>query len=145
MAASRDMRSRRRLLSGEQLHAYGLLNKRVVFPYAGRRLSFLLSQSLFSSDDVDIGTKALLTAIAERLSDVRVKTVLDLGCGSGIIGIALSALWPEAQVVMSDRDALSVAVSRINALENNATEIKVIGCLSENLIVFINQGKVTIE
>ena len=111
MAASRDMRSRRRLLSGEQLHAYGLLNKRVVFPYAGRRLSFLLSQSLFSSDDVDIGTKALLTAIAERLSDVRVKTVLDLGCGSGIIGIALSALWPEAQVVMSDRDALSVAVS----------------------------------
>ncbi len=129
MAASRDMRSRRRLLSGEQLHAYGLLNKRVIFPYAGRRLSFLLSQSLFSSDDVDIGTKALLTVIAERLSEVRVKTVLDLGCGSGIIGIALSALWPEAQVVMSDRDALSVAVSRINALENNAAEIKVIGCL----------------
>ena len=95
MAAPWDMRSRRGLPSGKELYAYGLLNKQVIFPYAGRRLHFWLSRSLFSSDDIDTGTRALLTAIADRLGDLRMKTVLDLGCGSGIIGVALSALWPD--------------------------------------------------
>lgn len=45
-------------------------------------------------------------------------TVLDLGCGSGVIGLSLSAAWPQAQVTLADvsPDALSLAQENATAL-----------------------------
>lgn len=88
-----------------------------------------LSQSLFSGDGVDAGTRALLDTIAGRLADQPVRRALDLGCGAGVIGVALAALWPQAPVVMSDRDALAAAVSAVNAQENGAAGATAIGRL----------------
>ena len=110
------------------MRAHGLLHKRVVLPWAGEALQFWLSQSLFSGDDIDTGTRALLDTIAERLRDLPVRRALDLGSGSGIIGVALSRLWPRAHVLLSDRDALAVTVSALNARENG-TPAAAIGCL----------------
>ncbi len=38
-------------------------------------------------------------------------TVLDMGCGSGVIGLSLAAAWPDAAVTLADvsQDALSLA------------------------------------
>ena len=88
-----------------------------------------MSQSLFSGDDVDVGTRALLDTIAERLRGLPVRRALDLGSGSGVIGVALSRLWPHARVILSDRDALAVTVSALNARENDASRAAAIGCL----------------
>ena len=111
------------------MREHGLLHKRVVLPWAGGALQFWLSQSLFSADDVDTGTRALLDTIDERLRDLPVGRALDLGSGSGVIGVALSRLWPQARVVLSDRDALAVAVSALNARDNDASRAAAIGCL----------------
>ncbi len=88
-----------------------------------------LSQSLFSGDDVDAGTRALLDTVADRLAGLPVRRALDLGCGTGVIGVALAALWPQSPVVMSDRDALAAAVSAANAQENGAAGATAVGCL----------------
>ena len=111
------------------MRAHGLLHKRVVLPWAGGSLRFWLSQSLFSGDDIDTGTRALLDTVAERLGDLPVRRALDLGSGSGVIGVALSRLWPRAHVILSDRDALAVAVSALNARENDGSRATAIGCL----------------
>ena len=99
------------------------------FPWAGRTLRLWLSQSLFSGDGVDAGTRALLDAVADRLSGLPVRRALDLGCGAGVIGVALAALWPESRIVMSDRDALAGAVSAANAKENGIAGAAAVGCL----------------
>ena len=111
------------------MRAHGLVHKRVEFPWAGRILRLWLSQSLFAGDDVDAGTRALLDTMAGRLGGLPVRRALDLGCGAGAIGVALAALWPEARIVMSDRDALAAAVSAANAQENGAAGAAAVGGL----------------
>ena len=72
---------------------------------------FRTSQELFSSHDIDTGTRFLLRCIVEN--DLhKSKQILDLGCGYGPLGVVLKKLNPEAEVHMVDRDALAVMYSR---------------------------------
>ncbi|MDZ3837225.1 MAG: 50S ribosomal protein L11 methyltransferase [Rhodospirillales bacterium] len=57
----------------------------------------------------------LLALDALRLRPVR--RALDLGCGSGILAIAIAKLW-RARVLASDIDPQAVAVARDNAIAN---------------------------
>lgn len=43
---------------------------------------------------------------------------LDMGCGSGILAIAMALLWPDAEIVACDNDANAVAVAEENAALN---------------------------
>lgn len=84
---------------------------------AGRTLAFRTSQSLFSSHEVDAGTRLLLREIAASpIGEPR--GILDAGCGYGVIGITLAAMHPGARIHMADRDALAVAFARENAEAN---------------------------
>lgn len=42
-------------------------------------------------------------------------TVLDVGCGSGVIGLGIKKLNPSAQVTLCDNSAEAVRVSKLNA------------------------------
>jgi len=46
------------------------------------------------------------------------RTVLDLGCGSGVLAIAVARSLPQADILASDMDGPSVAVARENARLN---------------------------
>ncbi len=48
------------------------------------------------------------------------RRVLDLGCGSGVLAIAASRLWPSARIVASDIDPVAVTVATANARLNRA-------------------------
>lgn len=58
------------------------------------------------------------TRMCLSLMDVENKSVIDVGCGSGILGIA-SALCGASSVYMCDIDAQAVEYARKNALLNN--------------------------
>ncbi len=75
----------------------------------GRQLALVTMPGVFSGDGLDAGTALLL----ENLPDLAGKRVLDLGCGSGVIGIA-AALAGAASVTMTDVDLLAVATAREN-------------------------------
>lgn len=89
-------------------------HKLITYRFAGKLLRFKLSQGLFSSNDIDTGTRFLLQVIKNRLSTSPPATIIDSGCGTGIIGICLASLFPGAEILMEDRDALAVSFAEHN-------------------------------
>jgi hypothetical protein len=77
-----------------------------------------LSHALFSSFDVDQGTRLLLKAVARDPVLARSRRVLDEGCGVGVIGLCVAKAFPEADVVLRDRDSLAAAFAERNRLLN---------------------------
>ena len=85
---------------------------------------FKTAQELFSSHDIDIGTRQLLRTIVEA-GYAGLSKILDLGCGYGPLGLTLKALYPDSLVHLVDKDALALEYSRQNADLNHlgGTEI----------------------
>jgi 16S rRNA G1207 methylase RsmC len=76
--------------------------------------NFAVAQELFSSHDVDAGSKVLLKSLDIQTFPARGR-VIDFGCGYGVLGLALRDALPGWTVDLIDRDALAVAFSRWNA------------------------------
>jgi 16S rRNA (guanine1207-N2)-methyltransferase len=95
--------------------------KTVTFNFSGQRLHFRVSQDLFSSHDVDVGTKFLLRTIVTSAHVGRPASILDLGCGYGPLGLTLKRLHERAVVHLTDRDALAVEYAAQNAALNRLT------------------------
>jgi len=86
-----------------------------------KNFEFYTASGVFSKDRLDKGSELLLNncIIKENFK------ILDLGCGYGVIGIVLKKIFPKTEVVMSDINERTIALSRINAKLNNV-EVEVI-------------------
>ena len=73
-------------------------------------------------------TTALCLEAIDRLTRRRrFARVLDLGCGTGILGVAVARAQPAARVFASDCDPLATAIARANARLNRvASRLRVI-------------------
>ncbi|MGE0697781.1 MAG: 50S ribosomal protein L11 methyltransferase [Hyphomicrobiaceae bacterium] len=63
-------------------------------------------------------TQGCLGAIDRLSRSHQPESILDLGCGSGILSIAAARVWPAARIVASDIDPVSVEVARANVAHN---------------------------
>ena len=95
-----------------------LVNKQVPFKFHGESLKFDLSMGLFSSFDIDSGSRLLLKTLAKEYSPDENARVIDTGCGTGVLGICFLKKYPGLDLVFQDRDALAAAFSRHNAALN---------------------------
>ena len=86
-----------------------------------RDLALATMPGVFSGDGLDSGTALLL----QHLPDLTGKRVLDLGCGSGVIGIA-AAMAGAASVTMTDVDLLAVATARENIARSGLSDISAV-------------------
>ena len=108
--------------------------KTLTYKYNGKELQFRVSQDLFSSYQVDIGTQFLIRSVTLG-RPFPYRKILDLGCGYGAIGITLKRLYPETEIHMVDRDALAVEYSRQNTGLNHLSVVEVYSSLGyENLM-----------
>jgi len=98
--------------------AAGTQRPTLEFVVGGLTLHLRTAAGVFGAHRVDPASRLLVETV--RLG--RRARVLDLGCGSGAIGLALAALHPDAQVTLVDisRPAVEVAGenARLNRLKN---------------------------
>lgn len=74
-------------------------------------LSLDVPWDVFASQGIDEGTLLLL----QHLPAEEPRSVLDLGCGYGALGLPIAARWPSSRCVLIDRDLLAVAAAAHNA------------------------------
>ena len=60
-------------------------------------------------------TLGCLLAMEDLVKRHRPRAILDMGCGSGILGLAAAELWPVARVLGIDNDPVAIAVARRHA------------------------------
>ncbi len=65
-------------------------------------------------------TQGCLAAVDRLARRYHPRTILDLGCGSGLLAISAARVWPAARVVASDIDPVAVEVAAGNVALNGA-------------------------
>lgn len=68
-------------------------------------------------------TRGCLLALDRLKEKIDPNTILDLGCGSGVLGIAASKIWPKAQVLATDFDHFAVKTTQTNAQDNETPHV----------------------
>ena len=68
--------------------------------------------------ETTLGCLLELDCMAEH--GIAAQRILDLGCGTAVLGIAASRIWPDARVIASDIDAVALDVAISNVAANNA-------------------------
>lgn len=71
------------------------------------------SRGIFSKNRIDRGTKLMI-------ENAKIKgSVLDLGCGFGVVGICIKKLYPKSKVTLTDINERAIELANINAKELN--------------------------
>ena len=91
--------------------------KRLVkFNFAGREFAIYSDNGVFSKDRFDYGTRILLENI--DINSLCGK-ILDLGCGTGVVGVILGTLNKNIDIDMVDVNERAISLAKENIKLNN--------------------------
>lgn len=92
------------------------LSKKIIIKTKIKGVEILINSDsgIFSSKEIDFGSKLLI-----ENSKIKGKEVLDLGCGYGIIGIAIKKLNPDISLTLVDINKRAVSLTKENCSLNN--------------------------
>ena len=93
----------------------GPLRHDIVVRFDGEELSFLSAEGMFSKDRLDTGSRLLI----EESELPSAGSVLDLGCGIGVVGILVLKREPALTVVQSDVTEKAVRLTKQNAQKHH--------------------------
>jgi 16S rRNA (guanine1207-N2)-methyltransferase len=91
-----------------------LRERTIRFDDGGRTYRFRTAPGVFSRGGVDRGTRLLLEAV----EPAEARSILDLGCGYGPIGIVLAGRAPRARVTLIDINPRAAALAAANIRDN---------------------------
>ncbi len=86
----------------------------------GREVEVETRPGVFSHGECDAGTLTLAEVASAAIESKPGARVVDLGCGSGALGIAASLASPGGRAVLVDSSARAVQVARANIVRNGA-------------------------
>jgi len=99
-----------------------LVKREWAIQHKGKILRFETASGTFSPRKLDTGTTTLLDEMQLPASG----RVLDLGCGNGIIGIAVAATNPALDVVLADINGRAIVETRSNIKRNHVKNAVVV-------------------
>ena len=94
--------------------------KSIEYRFNGINFSFISDTDVFSRNDIDFGTNLLITESVRDIKDNAYKafSIMDLGCGYGVVGIVMKAIFKKAKVVQVDINARAIGLAKENAKLN---------------------------
>ena len=94
----------------------------ITYDFQGKHLIYTTDHGVFSRQRLDYGSRVLMDAI-----DIgNAKSMLDVGCGYGTMGIALKSVHEDLQVLMTDVNKRAISLAKENIKCNNLEGIDVI-------------------
>jgi 16S rRNA (guanine1207-N2)-methyltransferase len=92
------------------------------FTFHGHDLDFTTQPGVFAQYGLDFGSKQLLHHIEVPPDG---STILDLGCGCGLLGLSLASALPASQVYLVDSDIRAIRLTRANAKGNKLKNLTI--------------------
>lgn len=101
-----------------------LLSKQteIIHYYLSHKIKLTTDLGVFSKSAVDEGTRILLKNIPTKYQN---KTILDVGCGYGTIGLSIAVNNPTSYVTMIDVNHRAIDLSKKNALDNDIQNVEI--------------------
>lgn len=87
----------------------------------GQIVHFVSRPGVFAGFALDEGTRVLIETMQLHPAD----TVLDLGCGSGVVGLIAARLCPQGHVILVDASAMAVEATKRTLALNGVTNAEV--------------------
>lgn len=92
------------------------------FQFRGHDLTFISDIGVFSKERVDYGSRVLLESIDLQPSQ---KTLLDVGCGYGTLGLSLKKVFPWLTVEMVDVNERALGLAQESLEYNHMEDVKI--------------------
>lgn len=90
------------------------LAKEVTWAVPEYQLEISNLTNVFAANKLDIGARIML----ENLPKGDFKSIVDLGCGNGVLGLRIAQLFPEADIHFIDDSEMAVASAKANWAHN---------------------------
>jgi 16S rRNA (guanine1207-N2)-methyltransferase len=94
----------------------------IIYHYKGHNVTFISDNGVFSKQRIDYGSRVLLDTI--QINDE--KSLLDVGCGYGTLGVSLKVMNPKLKVTMVDINERAVLLANKAIHINKLTDIEAI-------------------
>lgn len=99
----------------------------IEYTFRSHKIRLVADNGVFSKDRVDFGTNVLLNSL--DFAD-NCNSILDVGCGYGIIGISIAVCFKDKLVTMIDVNDRAIELVKSNILKNKCLNAS---CLKSNL------------
>jgi 16S rRNA (guanine1207-N2)-methyltransferase len=86
--------------------------------------------NVYSGESLDLGARFMLEHIPQK---ERYGTIIDLGCGNGVLSVKTARLNPNAQLICVDESLMAVQSAEIN-LSNNIDSLDNVRCIANNCL-----------
>ena len=103
------------------------------YNYGGKELKFKSDNGVFSKERVDFGSNLLINSLPE-LRDV--KSVLDVGCGVGILVICIKSKYKDVKLMMIDVNDRALNLAKENTKLNGINDCVIV---KSNLYENVNE------
>ena len=100
-----------------------------VWPLENTKINLHNHANVFSQSSLDIGSRFLLEHLP---SGTQAQTIVDMGCGNGVIGLMAAIKNPQAKLIFVDESYMAIESAKVNfqnALPNRQASFFTTDCL----------------